>query len=57
MTGPKTGGRSLLINAVTGQVGTGTKMSGNPTNQELAAPTHTGRDEMAEGNQDALLLG
>jgi hypothetical protein len=27
----------LLINAVTGHVGTGTNLSGNPTNQELAS--------------------
>jgi len=27
----------LPINSVTGKVGTGTKMSGNPTSQELAA--------------------
>jgi hypothetical protein len=33
----KSGGRSLLINAVTGKVGTGTNMSGYPTNRPLTA--------------------
>jgi hypothetical protein len=32
----------VLINAQTGQVGTGTHFSGNPTNQELTGPNACG---------------
>ena len=32
----KTGGRSVLVNGETGQVGPGTNFTGNPTNRALA---------------------